>query len=165
MANQYFRIAFLLSLFLSLSYQSIRIEARVGKGCIGKCYRSPTPSPSMIDSEEQANKEQINLKRLTVSPIASASVKLTPPYASPSVRLTGTTPNASPSVRLSPPNPSPSVRLAGTPNPSPSVSLTPPNPSPSVRLAGTTPNGSPSLTPPNPSPSVVSPNASPSFHT
>ncbi|XP_023633117.1 uncharacterized protein LOC111828725 [Capsella rubella] len=54
MTNIYIMTAFLLSLLLSLSCQSITIEAREGKGCIGKCYPSPTPSPShmIIDSED-----------------------------------------------------------------------------------------------------------------
>ncbi|XP_023632665.1 uncharacterized protein LOC111828591 [Capsella rubella] len=62
MTNIYSMTVFLLSLLLSLSCQSIIIEAREGKGCIGKCYRSPTPSPLMMDLEETANKECMNHK-------------------------------------------------------------------------------------------------------
>ncbi|XP_010460949.1 PREDICTED: uncharacterized protein LOC104741735 [Camelina sativa] len=54
MTNLSFMVAFLLSLLLSFSCQSIIIEAREGKGCIGKC--PPNPSPSMMDSEETVNK-------------------------------------------------------------------------------------------------------------
>ncbi|XP_010460951.1 PREDICTED: uncharacterized protein LOC104741736 [Camelina sativa] len=87
MSNLSFMMAFLLSFLLLFSCQSIIIEARESKECVGKCPPKPspsmidakegvnkcppTPSPSMIDSEEGVNKKGKDIGKCHKSPTPS----------------------------------------------------------------------------------------------